>query len=127
MAITSSIMESTLDRTELEITLKRRSDKYCKLCSWVSNVTPSQTATPKATATPVPTPKVNDVVTDMSGKGKYKILSESTVAFTAPVAKNPTTFTIPATVKISGKTYKVTEVSAKAFKNKKKLKKVTSR
>ena len=39
--------------------------------------------------------------------------------------KNPTSASVPATVKISGKTYKVTEISANAFKNKKKLKKVT--
>jgi hypothetical protein len=66
--------------------------------------------------------KVGDVV--KAGKGKYKILSANTVAFMAPVAKNPTTFTVPATVKIKGKTYKVTQISAKAFRNKKKLKKV---
>ena len=39
-------------------------------------------------------------------------------------ANNPKTVTIPATVKIDGKSYKVTEISVNALKNKKNLKKV---
>ena len=58
------------------------------------------------------------------GKAKYKVLSGNTVRFMAPVAKNPKSFTVPATIKVKGKSFKVTEIAPKAFKNKKKLKKV---
>ena len=43
----------------------------------------------------------------------YKILSKSTVSLTK--AKNVKTVTVPATVKIGGKTFKVTKIGAKAF------------
>ena len=57
----------------------------------------------------------------------YKIISKSkkTVQYEKPVNKNISSITIPAVVKINGKRYKVTGIAANAFKNCKKLKKVT--
>ena len=84
----------------------------------------------KTTATPTPTPATKDKTpqigqTVVVGKATYKILSKNTVAYVKTNVKNPTSASVPETVKISAKTYKVTEISANAFKNKKKLKKVT--
>ena len=47
----------------------------------------------------------------------YKVLSTGTVALTK--AKNVKTVTVPATVKIGGKTFKVTKIAAGAFKGSK--------
>ena len=87
---------------------------------------------PTVTPTPVPTdepegnePKVGDTVKDASGKASYRILSDSAVAFTGVTAKNPTSAAIPDTVSIGNKKYSVTQIAPNAFKNKKKLKKVT--
>ena len=56
----------------------------------------------------------------------YKITSKSkkTVRYMKPASKNITSANIPSTVKINGKSYKVTGIAANAFKNCKKLKKV---
>ena len=67
-------------------------------------------------------PKVGSVV--KVGKTKYKILSKTAVAYAGTTVKNPKSVTIPATVKISGKKYKVTAINANALKNKKALKKL---
>ena len=57
--------------------------------------------------------------------GSYKILKGlKTAAFAAPVKKTVKTFTIPASVKLAGKTYKVTKIQAKAFSGCQKLTKV---
>ena len=57
----------------------------------------------------------------------YKITSRSkkTVLYVKAANKNIISVNIPSTVKISGKRYKVTGIAANAFKNYKKLKKVT--
>ena len=57
----------------------------------------------------------------------YKIISISkkAVQYEKPVNKNISSITIPAVVKINGKRYKVTGIAANAFKNCKRLKKVT--
>ena len=72
--------------------------------------------TPKDTA-----PKAGSKVT--VGKTSYKVMKNNTVEFTKMSAASGTV-TIPAAVKINGKTYKVTSVAAKAFKNNKKVRKV---
>ncbi|MDO4308556.1 MAG: leucine-rich repeat protein [Eubacteriales bacterium] len=63
------------------------------------------------------------------GTLKYKITKSAskngTVTVTAPVKKTYTSITIPSTVKIEGYNFKVTAVSASAFKNNTKLAKVT--
>ena len=57
----------------------------------------------------------------------YKIISKSkkTVQYEKTVNKNIISVTIPSSIKLNGKRYKVTEIAANAFKNCKRLKKVT--
>lgn len=59
------------------------------------------------------------------GKLYYKVLSDGKVSVLKPAKKTYTSVTIPAAVKINGITCKVTEISKKAFKDNKKLRKVT--
>lgn len=100
--------------------------------------TPTPTVAPTqkpATPTQKPaTPTQKPVVTDSSlakgtvftaGSLKYQVTGKTAVAVKAPKSKKAKTVTIPATVKKSGVAYKVTSVGANAFKNCKKLKKVT--
>ena len=100
--------------------------------------TAAATATPTAAVTAVNTEaptvthantdtaeaKKGDVVADEGSKASYQITSESTVTYIS-VQKNVTDVSVPAEVKIAGKKYKVTEIKANAFKNNKKLKKIT--
>ena len=63
--------------------------------------------------------------TDLKTSGTtYTVVSDGAVALKKPNAKS-TTVNIPATVKINGVTYKITAISANAFKNNKKITKVT--
>ena len=55
----------------------------------------------------------------------YKITGNNTVSVTGITNKKKTTVSVKSTVKIGGKTYKITAIEANAFKNSKKLKKVT--
>ena len=63
--------------------------------------------------------------TYLIGKLKYKMMDSRYVAVTGVEKKNIKAVSIPATVKISSKTYKVAYIAAGAFKNCKKLKNVT--
>lgn len=73
-------------------------------------------------------PKKNARIT--SGKNTYKITKVTksktgTVEFTGVAkGKNASTVTIPNTIKINGKKFKVTSIASKAFANNKKVKKV---
>ena len=89
-------------------------------------VTPTPTVTP-APASQTTATALKKGATFTSGNVKYKVTSakSKTVAVNAGKNKNITKATIPATVKKNGVTYKVTSISAKAFKGYKKLKKVT--
>ena len=78
---------------------------------------PSPTSEPAVT--PAPTPTVVAV-----GVLKYK-LSGSNAIVTGPKNKNAKKLTIPKTIKANGKTYKVTEIKASAFKGMKKLTAIT--
>ncbi len=66
-------------------------------------------------------------LTDKKTKAKYVVTSSSkknpTVSYSGSTNKKATSITVPATVKIGGVTYKVTEISARAFKGNSKLKK----
>lgn len=75
---------------------------------------------------------LNDAVNDLelkkgqratAGRLTYKVTSsvQKTVSVVKPAKKTEKTIRIPTTVKISGRTYKVTAIEAKAFKNNKKL------
>lgn len=59
-----------------------------------------------------------------SNKVKYKVVGRNKVSAVGVSSKNIKYVKIPSTIKVSGITYKVTSVKAKAFKNCKKLKKV---
>ena len=90
-----------------------------------ANPTPVTPTTPeKPTVKPI---KKGDVVSDDSKAAKVQVISTSkkTVAYKAPVNKKAKTVSIPATVKIRGKKYKVTQIAEGAFKNNKKVTKVT--
>lgn len=90
-----------------------------------TNPTPVTPTTPeKPTVKPV---KNGDVITDDSKAAKVQVISTSkkTVAYKAPVNKKAKTVSIPATVKIRGTKYKVTQIAEGAFKNNKKVTKVT--
>ena len=76
--------------------------------------TPAVTTAPEATPTTAPAAQQTGFVV----KGK-------TAVFTKPAVVNANKVTIPATVKINGKTYKVTEIKDNAFKGNKDLTQVT--
>lgn len=59
------------------------------------------------------------------GNYKYKVLSKTAVSVIGCKKKSITSLSIKSTVKIEGRTYKVTSIAAKAFTNCKKVKKVT--
>lgn len=97
---------------------------------------PAPTATvPAATTAPVqmaqvPTPSSitvakGDIVKDKNASYKISNVKSNTVEYKAPLNSKKATVTVPATVKVSGVTYKVTSIAKNAFKNNKKLKKVT--
>ena len=69
--------------------------------------------------------KTGTVVKDGRTNAKYKILSAGKVELTAVLNKNKTSVSVPDTVTLSGKSYQVTAIAAKAYKNNKKLKRVT--
>ena len=74
-------------------------------------------------------PKTPDEVKDTKTKATYLITSTKTnnltVTYVSPVSKTTSALTVPDTVTIKGKKYKVTEIRANAFKNNRKLKKTT--
>ena len=91
--------------------------------------------TPKPTTTPSPENNSNSAkklkkgskVTDKKTKAVYKITGTGksrTVEYIKSTKKNPNNISVPASVKLKGKTYKVTSVGKAAFKNSKKLKTV---
>ena len=77
----------------------------------VSGTAPTDSTTPAS-----PTATVNRVNYSLSG---------STAAVIGPESRDATNVTIPKTVKVDGKSYKVTEIKASAFKGMKKLTSVT--
>ena len=88
------------------------------------NPTPVNPTPEKPTVKPI---KKGDVVSDDNKAAKVQVISTSkkTVAYKAPVNKKAKTVSIPATVKIRGKKYKVTQIAEGAFKNNKNVTKVT--
>lgn len=85
---------------------------------------------PTCIGMPTPPPAVKKGTTYTAKTGKYKVTkvagtSQGTVTYVAPKNKKVTSVSVPSTVKYSGKTYKVTEISNSAFAKCKKLTKVT--
>lgn len=94
---------------------------------------PAQTPTASAVATVPSAPAVTavtnvtkgDVVKDKNASYKVTDTTKKTVEYKAPAGKTKNSVAIPTTVKVDGTTYKVTSIAKNAFKNNKKLKKVT--
>ncbi|MDE6568758.1 MAG: leucine-rich repeat protein, partial [Lachnospiraceae bacterium] len=87
---------------------------------------------PMGNSTPAPDDSSNALAKGtvfVAGKLKYKVSSVAngkfTVAVQAPTSKKVKSLTIPATVKMKGKSYQVTSIAAKAFQKCSKLKKIT--
>ncbi len=97
-----------------------------------NTVSPAPIASPKADVTPVPETSAMPLekgmaILDDAFQAQYKItnLSEAkkTVSYVKPNTKKAA-LSVPATVKIQGETFKVTEIAKKAFYKNKKLKRV---
>lgn len=86
---------------------------------------PTTTSGPAIDATSAPELQKGDVVE--VAKSNYTItnLEKKTVEYKAPVNKNNKAITVPATITVSGDSYQVTSIAKNAFKNNKKLTKVT--
>ena len=67
---------------------------------------------------------VGKTVQDKTTNGVYKVLSKTSVEYTKPIAKRAAV-NIPAKVKLSGKTFNVTKISANAFRNNTVMKSLT--
>ncbi len=94
--------------------------------------TPSPTVTLQPTTAPSPTDKIHakgEELTDTKTKAVYTVTkagkTKGTVAYTKPTDSNVTSVSIKKTVTIDGITYKITAIAPNAFKNCKKLEKVT--
>ena len=109
--ISAVTVESTIE-TEGEITYT------CTTCG----------ATRKEAIAKLPVSK-GTVISDQTTKASYKVTQtgekNGTVEYINSTDKNVKTITIPATVTINGIKYKVTSIAKNAFKNNKKLTKVT--
>ena len=113
-------------KEELETALKALKAAETKL----EKVSGTQTQQPETPATEAPTAKVPAVgATKTVGKAIYKVTKSDakngTVTLVKLTNKNEKKFTVPASVKVDGISFKVTEISKNAFKNNKKLKQVT--
>ena len=67
---------------------------------------------------------VGKTIQDKTTNGVYKVLSKTSVEYTKPIAKRAAV-NIPAKVKLSGKTFNVTKISANAFRNNRVMKSLT--
>lgn len=85
--------------------------------------TPSTPSQPSAPATDNNTVASGTTVT--VGTNNYIVIDNTSVAYAGTTNTKATKISIPATVKIGAATYKVTSVSANAFKGNKKIKSVT--
>lgn len=90
-----------------------------------NNVKPPEQSAKPSTVTP---PQKGDILTlgSKSTRAKYKVTSSKAVTYyKAKLPAGMTSAKVPDTIKISGKTYKVTAIASAAFKGNKKLKKIT--
>ena len=96
--------------------------------SVMPTVSEKPTATPTIKAEPV-APKKGTILTDKKTNAKYKIIvsgtKNGTVEYIKSLSTKSTKINVSATVKINGITYKVVSIAKNAFKNHKKLTKVT--
>jgi len=109
LRVSSSTAGTTYYKAVATNGLDEDSADFVSISSSIATVTITGTSVVKATV----------------GKLTYKTTGESTAAVTGVKSKKYTSFTIPATVTISGKTYNVTAVSSGAFNGCRKLTAVT--
>ena len=85
------------------------------------------TDTPKPATDDTAAPQKGDAVKDDKTSVKIEVtdVKKKEVEYKEPDGKKAKTVSIPATVKINGVTYKVTKIADNAFKNNKKIAKVT--
>lgn len=109
--------DSTIEPTETpSVTLKP-----------LDNTNPTAAPTSENNNASVKKLRKGSKVTDKKTKAIYKITrtgKNRTAEYVKSIRKNPTGISVPTSVKLNGKTYKVTSVGKAAFKNSKKLKKV---
>ena len=94
---------------------------------------PTTTSTPTSDPSPTTEPsapmKAGSRISDSNSNATFEVVSDSpsdpTVKYVKSNNKNAKSVTIPKTITVDGITYTVTEIAAKAFKNNKKLKKIT--
>lgn len=90
------------------------------------NAPSGQTSGQPAAVSPAPQPK--DTITNgqmyTSGGMKYKVTGKDTVQFVKPLKQKQAKISVPASVTISGRSFRVTEIAAKACYNNKNLKQV---
>lgn len=134
------ILEATVSGVNAKVTVSTKAITVKDVTTTdVTTTTPDKPATDKPTtdkpATDKPAantdkpaakdPAKGAVVTVKSTKYKVTNTKKKEVAYQAPKNKKVKKVTVPATVKINGKSYKVTSISNGAFKNCKKLTNVT--
>lgn len=88
-------------------------------------ITQKPTVTSVPTKTPSKQPKAGTVIKNKAGESYKVVKAKATVSYVKPKNSKITSVNIPATVTIDGTKYKVTGIEKNAFKNLKKLKKVT--
>lgn len=69
--------------------------------------------------------QIGDTKEDSTGKGIYKVTGAATVEFTVSADETASTVSVPATVSIGGKNYRVTAISDDAFAGSENLQTVT--
>lgn len=115
------------------ISLKLVSDMYSNDYGFqitrIDPIIPASTQAPteKPTQTPVKV-KVGDKLTDAKSKANYEVTSlgkTSTVTYTGTTDEKAASINLPATINVGERTYKVTVIADNAFRNNKKIKKVT--
>ena len=121
----------TVSEADMKSFIQSEMDHYSKIQFVFNKQSDSDKPGPAKTDTPAANtqgstaePKKNDTYVDNSSGATYLITSNSAIAYVSSKA-NKTSVNVPAEVKIGNKKYKVTEIKANAFKNNKKLKKVT--
>lgn len=125
VALSATVDGVALTPAECDVTVKAAAQKPTDPTNPTDPTSPSagpSTSPTGTTAGTVVAPKVGEqkVVSGVT----YKVAKNNTVTYQKP-KKNAKKVTVPATVKINGKTYKVTAVANNAFKGNKKVKTVT--
>lgn len=100
----------------------------CAVCKETRTETVAKLPSPS----PKP-PKKGSILKDASSKAEYKVLSAKvskgkvtgTVAYQKPAKASAKTVTVPAKITVGGGTYTVVSIADKAFRNNKKITKVT--